>query len=488
MHPGPINRGVEIASDIADDDENLIAHQVFSGLAVRMAILYRTIVGYSDGAGFDLAAKRLSADTLALKASGSAVEKGETLKDTAITLSAYSPDIIVMRHPSAGACQTLSANTEASVINAGDGKHQHPTQCLLDLFSMRQNLGRDLDGLKVFIIGDILHSRVARSDIMGFQMLGMDVTLVAPPTLMPRGIEEMGVKVEYDLANLKDADVIYLLRIQKERIKPGAAYLPSLREYSAALGHLAGAAAAGAAGHAPRPHQPRRRDRLGHRRRRREPDRPPGLQRPRGAHGDPVPDHRRLQRRCREWGGALMERTWCKPLPAAELLIKGGRVVDPESGVDAVQDVLVKKGKVAEVGKDLKAGKNTRVVDAAGMLVLPGFVDLHAHFRTPGREDEEDIATASAAAAAGGYVAAFGMANTDPVVDNAGLLKGLVQQAGRRRGRPGRLLRRRHQGPRGPGAHRDGRARRRRRRRLQRRRAARCPRRRSRGARSSTSR
>ena len=161
---------------------------------------------------FDLAAKRLSADTLALKASGSAVEKGETLKDTAITLSAYSPDIIVMRHPSAGACQTLSANTEASVINAGDGKHQHPTQCLLDLFSMRQNLGRDLDGLKVFIIGDILHSRVARSDIMGFQMLGMDVTLVAPPTLMPRGIEEMGVKVEYDLANLKDADVIYLLR------------------------------------------------------------------------------------------------------------------------------------------------------------------------------------------------------------------------------------------------------------------------------------
>lgn len=185
---------------------------------------------------FDLAAKRLSADTLGLKAKGSAVEKGETLKDTAITLSAYSPDIIVMRHPSAGACQTLSANTEASVINAGDGKHQHPTQCLLDLFSMRQNLGRDLDGLRVYIIGDILHSRVARSDIMGFQLLGMDVTLVAPPTLMPRGIEEMGVKVEYDLANLKDADVIYLLRIQQERLKAGANYLPSLREYNELYG------------------------------------------------------------------------------------------------------------------------------------------------------------------------------------------------------------------------------------------------------------
>jgi len=182
---------------------------------------------------FDLAAKRLSADTLALKASGSAVEKGETLKDTAITLSAYSPDIIVMRHPSAGACRVLSQNTEASVINAGDGKHQHPTQCLLDLFSLRQNLGRELDGLRVFIVGDILHSRVARSDIMGFKALGMDVTLVAPPTLMPRGIEEaMGVKVEYDLSRLHEADVIYLLRIQRERIRPGANYLPSLREYA----------------------------------------------------------------------------------------------------------------------------------------------------------------------------------------------------------------------------------------------------------------
>ena len=188
---------------------------------------------------FDLAAKRLSADTLGLKAKGSAVDKGETLKDTAITLSAYSPDIIVMRHPSAGACQTLSANTEASVINAGDGKHQHPTQCLLDLFSMRQNLGRNLEGLRVFIIGDILHSRVARSDIMGFKMLGMHVTLVAPPTLMPRGIEEMGVDIQYNLDNIGDADVIYLLRIQQERIKPGANYLPSLRNtpsYTASRG------------------------------------------------------------------------------------------------------------------------------------------------------------------------------------------------------------------------------------------------------------
>jgi aspartate carbamoyltransferase catalytic subunit len=235
--------------DLSRDDVELILDTAESFLPVLErdikkvpTLRGRTIINLfweastRTSSSFDLAAKRLSADTLALKSSGSAVEKGETLKDTAITLSAYSPDIIVMRHPSAGACQTLSANTEASVINAGDGKHQHPTQCLLDLFSMRQNLGRDLEGLRVFIVGDILHSRVARSDIMGFKMLGMEVTLVAPPTLMPRGIEEMGVKVEYDLANLKDADVIYLLRIQKERIKAGANFLPSLREYNALYG------------------------------------------------------------------------------------------------------------------------------------------------------------------------------------------------------------------------------------------------------------
>jgi len=185
---------------------------------------------------YDLAAKRLSADTLVFRGTGTAtgvnVEKGEALKDTAITLSAYSPDIIIMRHPSAGACHMLSANTRASVINAGDGKHQDPTQCLLDLFTLRQSLGRELEGLKVFIVGDILHSRVARSDVMGFRMLGMEVTLVAPPTLMPRGIEKMGVKVEYDLANLKDADVVYVLRMDGERVEAGAAYLPSLREYA----------------------------------------------------------------------------------------------------------------------------------------------------------------------------------------------------------------------------------------------------------------
>jgi len=202
----------------------------------------RTIISYFHEAStrtsssFDLAAKRLSADTMALKKSGSAIEKGETLKDTILTLSAYSPDIIVMRHPSAGACRLAAKYTSASVINAGDGKFQHPTQCLLDLFTLRQTFGRNLEGMKISVVGDILHSRVARSDIAGFQMMGMDVTLVGPPTFMPREIESLGVNVEYDLGNLHKADVIYLLRIQRERMEAGANFLPSLREYARVWG------------------------------------------------------------------------------------------------------------------------------------------------------------------------------------------------------------------------------------------------------------
>jgi len=185
---------------------------------------------------FELAAKRLSADTMNVRAAGSAVDKGESLKDTILTLSAYQPDIIVMRHPQIGACLLASRFTQASVINAGDGKFQHPSQCLLDLFTMRQALGRELDGKKVWIVGDILHSRVARSDIAGFRLLGMDVTVAGPPALMPRDIESLGVTVEYTLDRVREADVVYLLRMQMERMQEGANFIPSLREYSALYG------------------------------------------------------------------------------------------------------------------------------------------------------------------------------------------------------------------------------------------------------------
>lgn len=180
---------------------------------------------------FELAGKRLSADVINVKADSSAVGKGESLKDTVLTLSAYRPDIIVIRHPHTGAPAFISRYTEAHVINAGDGKGEHPTQCLLDIFSIQQEFG-ELDGLKVAIVGDVLHSRVARSNIRGFQKMGMEVTLVAPPALLPRGVESFGAKISHSLDSLAGVDVIYLLRMQKERHE-GANYLPSLREYIA---------------------------------------------------------------------------------------------------------------------------------------------------------------------------------------------------------------------------------------------------------------
>src|SRR5213079_3027530 len=140
---------------------------------------------------FELAAKRLSADTLSIKSSGSSVDKGESLKDTALTLGAYDPDVIVIRHPHIGAPQLVARTTDAHVINAGDGKHQHPTQALLDLHTLRRELGR-IEGLHVAIVGDVLHSRVARSNVQALLLLGAHVTLVGPPPLIPRGVEAMG--------------------------------------------------------------------------------------------------------------------------------------------------------------------------------------------------------------------------------------------------------------------------------------------------------
>ena len=177
---------------------------------------------------FELAAKRLSADTMSIKAAGSAVDKGESLKDTALTLAAYDPDVIVLRHPHIGAPQLVARVTEARIVNAGDGKHQHPTQALLDLYTMRGAFGR-LEGLHVAIVGDVLHSRVARSLIQALELVGASCVLVGPPTLIPRGI---GVESSSDIDTLAEADVVYVLRMQRERMLEGANYVPSLREYA----------------------------------------------------------------------------------------------------------------------------------------------------------------------------------------------------------------------------------------------------------------
>jgi aspartate carbamoyltransferase catalytic subunit len=179
---------------------------------------------------FELAAKRLSADVVSVKAAGSAVDKGESLKDTIATLSAYDPAAIVIRSPFAGAADLVASWTDAAVVNAGDGKHEHPSQALLDVYTLRSRLG-SLEGRIIWIVGDVLHSRVARSNILAFRAMGAEVTVCGPPTLIPRGIESLGCKVAYDIAGLDAADVVYALRMQRERMSES--FVPTLREYAA---------------------------------------------------------------------------------------------------------------------------------------------------------------------------------------------------------------------------------------------------------------
>jgi aspartate carbamoyltransferase catalytic subunit len=176
---------------------------------------------------FEQAAKRLSADTLSFSVSSSSVRKGESLRDTVQTIEAMGVDAIVVRHASSGVPAQITQWVSASVVNAGDGWHEHPTQALLDCYTMRAHLG-DLDGARIAIVGDIAHSRVARSDVWAFTLLGAEVTLVAPRTLLPPSVEGWPVRVSHDL------DAVYLLRMQRERMTE--ALVPSLREYSARYG------------------------------------------------------------------------------------------------------------------------------------------------------------------------------------------------------------------------------------------------------------
>ena len=178
---------------------------------------------------FELAAKRLSADVVSVRSAGSSVDKGESLKDTVQTLSAYDPAAIVIRSPHAGAAKLVAGWTPAAVINAGDGKHEHPTQALLDAFTLRRRLGT-LDDANIWIVGDVLHSRVARSNVLALQRMGASVTVCGPPTLIPRGIEALGCAATSSLEGLQDADVVYVLRMQHERMQDS--YVPSLREYA----------------------------------------------------------------------------------------------------------------------------------------------------------------------------------------------------------------------------------------------------------------
>ncbi len=236
------------AADLDRDEAILVldtAAQIEAALAGREVkklptLRGRTVVNlfFEDSTrtriSFELAAKRLSADVINFSAKGSSVSKGESLKDTALTLEAMGADAVVVRHSMSGAPHRLAQWIRGSVVNAGDGTHEHPTQALLDAFTMRSRLGR-LEGLRVTIVGDVLHSRVARSNVLLLATLGADVTLVAPPTLLPVGVETWPVEVSFDLdANLPKADVVMMLRVQRERM--AASYFPSPREYSRRYG------------------------------------------------------------------------------------------------------------------------------------------------------------------------------------------------------------------------------------------------------------
>ncbi len=180
---------------------------------------------------FELAAKRLSADVVSIRGAGTSMDKGETLKDTIRTLEAYDPDVFVVRHPQVGACDVVARHTSAAVVNAGDGTGEHPTQALLDLYTVQREIA-PIEGLHVAFVGDVLHSRVARSGISAFRMMGAKVTVVAPPTLVPRYLgEALGTEVSADIRDIADADVVYVLRMQLERMGTGG-FVPSLEEYA----------------------------------------------------------------------------------------------------------------------------------------------------------------------------------------------------------------------------------------------------------------
>src|SRR3954454_14033063 len=242
-----MNRHLLSAADLSRDDALLVLDtaEELARVADRPikklpTLRGRTVVNlfFEDSTrtrtSFEVAAKRLSADVINFSAKGSSVSKGESLKDTALTLEAMGADGVVIRHSASGAPHRLASWIRGSVLNAGDGTHEHPTQALLDAYTMRRRLGR-IEGLRVAIVGDVLHSRVARSNVLLLTTLGASVTLVAPPTLLPVGVEAWPAEVSYDLdAVLAKCDVVMMLRVQRERMN--AAFFPTVREYSRRYG------------------------------------------------------------------------------------------------------------------------------------------------------------------------------------------------------------------------------------------------------------
>lgn len=227
---------IELVLDTANSFKEVSGREIKKVPALRGRTIVNLFLEPSTRTrtSFELAAKRLSADVINFSAKTSSIVKGESLKDTAETLEAMNADLVVIRHSAAGAAHFLSRVSRLGVVNAGDGSHEHPTQALLDLYTIRETLGR-IEGLKVAIVGDIAHSRVARSNILGLTKMGAEVTVVGPPTLIPAAVDGLGCQVSYSLDQvIPDVDVIYLLRLQLER--QSESLLPSLREYAGRFG------------------------------------------------------------------------------------------------------------------------------------------------------------------------------------------------------------------------------------------------------------
>ena len=227
LHPSEITALLDLADRYAEDNRSGRAHRdVLEGLTqINMFFENST----RTQASFEIAGKRLGADVMNMAMQASSIKKGETLIDTALTLNAMRPDLLVVRHPNSGAVDLLAQKVNCAVLNAGDGRHEHPTQALLDALTIRRAKGR-LHRLSIAICGDVAHSRVARSNIMLLGKMENRVRLVGPPTLLPSGVEDLGVEVFHDMREgLKDVDVVMMLRLQKERMDGG--FIPSEREY-----------------------------------------------------------------------------------------------------------------------------------------------------------------------------------------------------------------------------------------------------------------
>ena len=361
---------------------------------------------------FEAAAKRLSADVINFSAKGSSVSKGESLKDTALTLQAMGADGVVCRHGSSGAPHLLATSgwMTGSVVNAGDGTHEHPTQALLDAFTMRRHLG-SLDGRRITIVGDVLHSRVARSNVLLLATLGADVTVVAPPTLLPVDMTGWPCATSYDLdAVLPKSDAVMMLRVQRERM--GDAFFPSAREYTRRYGldvHRMAQLPDEAIVLHPGPMN------RGMEISAEVADSTRSVIVEQVTNGVADPDGRplsaavRKQRTNLDRGAHRM----------TAYLITGAKILGGE-----VADLLHRQRRDrCDRHQPRDARGRAETIDANGLIALPGLVDLHTHLREPGREDAETVLTGTRAAAIGGFTAVFAMANTDPVADTAGVVE-----------------------------------------------------------------